>query len=120
MVGRRDHRPRYASPSRPQQVGYWLLKSENAHGDPPQCSTTADGPVVRLGGGGDRRKQSEFETEIEALRDLLVAGMEPPPGMRTTTRRPSASQPQFSAASTRLRLLAFDVGLLDRRSAAAL
>jgi hypothetical protein len=91
-------------------VGYWLLKARTPTGFAPAFNDRRLALWCRL--GRHRLPTAiEFEAEIEALRDLLVAD-EPPPGVpyddEATERELSRSLRCLDAAEA----AAFDAGLL--------
>ena len=93
-----------------EPVGYWLLKAMTPIGIAPAFNDRRFALWCRLGVRRRVPKAIEFEAEIEALRDLLVAD-EPPHGVlydEATERELSRSLRCLDVAEA----AAFDAGLL--------
>lgn len=93
-----------------EQVGYWLLAARTPTGIAPAFNDRRLALFCRLGVRLKLPKAIEFEAEIEALRDLLVAD-EPPPGVlydEATERELSRSLRCLDVVEA----AAFDAGLL--------
>jgi hypothetical protein len=93
-----------------EQVGYWLLKARMPTGVASAFEESRFALWCRLGVRRRLPTAIEFEAEIEALRDLLVAD-ESPPGVlydEATERELSRSLRCLDMAE----VAAFDAGLL--------
>jgi hypothetical protein len=69
--------PRFATPGL-ERVGYWLLAARAPTGIATAFNERRGALWVLLQARRTVPKPTEFEAEIEALRDLLVADQQPP------------------------------------------